>query len=116
MKRYPRIPPTARPKTRRLRAAGRPASRTDGIIWRMRTSFLRIPFLAFAFLAASLAFAQAPAPRPAPIPDVIFVPTPQDVVDEMLRLADVKKGDVLYDLGSGDGRIPVTAAKRYGVR
>lgn len=49
-------------------------------------------------------------------PDVIYVPTPQEVVEDMLRLADVKKGDVLYDLGSGDGRIPVTAARKYGVR
>lgn len=49
-------------------------------------------------------------------PDVIFVPTPQEVVEDMLRLADVKKGDVLYDLGSGDGRIPVTAARKYGIR
>jgi ribosomal protein L11 methylase PrmA len=49
-------------------------------------------------------------------PDVIFVPTPQEVVEDMLRLANVKQGDVLYDLGSGDGRIPVTAAKLYGVR
>jgi len=50
------------------------------------------------------------------VPDVIFVPTPQDVVDEMLKMAKGRKGDVLYDLGSGDGRIAVTAAKRYGVR
>jgi ribosomal protein L11 methylase PrmA len=50
------------------------------------------------------------------LPDVIFVPTPQEVVEDMLRLADVKKGDVLYDLGSGDGRIPVTAARLHGVR
>ena len=49
-------------------------------------------------------------------PDVIYVPTPEDVVDEMLRMADVKEGDVLYDLGSGDGRIPITAAKRFKVR
>lgn len=49
-------------------------------------------------------------------PDVRYVPTPQDVVDEMLRMASVKKGDVLYDLGSGDGRIPITAAKKFGVR
>ena len=55
-------------------------------------------------------------PRRNQAPDVIFVPTPQEVVDEMLRLANVKKGDVLYDLGSGDGRIPVTAAKKFGVR
>lgn len=49
-------------------------------------------------------------------PDVIFVPTPQEVVDAMLKLADVHKGDVVYDLGCGDGRIVATAAKRYGVR
>jgi ribosomal protein L11 methylase PrmA len=49
-------------------------------------------------------------------PDVIFVPTPQSVVDEMLKVANVKPGDVLYDLGSGDGRIVIAAAKRFGVR
>jgi SAM-dependent methyltransferase len=49
-------------------------------------------------------------------PDVIYVPTPQPVVDAMLKLAKVKKGDILYDLGSGDGRIPITAAERYGIR
>jgi tRNA G37 N-methylase Trm5 len=49
-------------------------------------------------------------------PDVIFVPTPPETVDEMLRQAHLKKGDVLYDLGSGDGRIPIAAAKQYGVR
>lgn len=49
-------------------------------------------------------------------PDVVFVPTPQEVVDQMLALAKVTKDDVLYDLGSGDGRIPVTAAQRFGTR
>ncbi len=48
--------------------------------------------------------------------DVVYVPTPYDVVDEMLRLAGVGKGDVLYDLGSGDGRIPIAAAKQFGIR
>ena len=48
--------------------------------------------------------------------EIPFVPTPTDVVDKMLELAQVKKGDVLYDLGSGDGRIVIRAAKKYGVR
>ncbi len=56
------------------------------------------------------------APRPAREPDVIYVPTPEPVVDAMLNLAGVKAGDVLYDLGSGDGRIPIAAAQRFGVR
>jgi SAM-dependent methyltransferase len=43
-----------------------------------------------------------------------YVPTPQDVVDRMLALADVTSKDVVYDLGCGDGRIPITAAKKYG--
>ena len=49
-------------------------------------------------------------------PDVIYVPTPQHVVDKMLELAEVKKDDLLYDLGCGDGRIVVTAAKKYGCK
>jgi cyclopropane fatty-acyl-phospholipid synthase-like methyltransferase len=47
---------------------------------------------------------------------VPFVPTGQKVVEKMLELAEVKKGDVLYDLGSGDGRIVITAAKKYGIK
>ncbi len=43
---------------------------------------------------------------------VPFVPTPQEVVDKMIELGGVKKGDVVYDLGSGDGRIVITAAKK----
>jgi cyclopropane fatty-acyl-phospholipid synthase-like methyltransferase len=49
-------------------------------------------------------------------PDVKFVPTPQNVVVAMLNLAKVTPADVVYDLGSGDGRIPITAAKEYGAR
>jgi SAM-dependent methyltransferase len=48
--------------------------------------------------------------------DVPYVPTPQPVVEEMLRLAQVGPDDLVYDLGSGDGRIVITAAERYGAR
>ncbi len=48
--------------------------------------------------------------------DVPFVSTPQDVVDKMLQLAKLEKDDLVYDLGCGDGRIPVTAAKMYGCK
>src|ERR671923_1681557 len=80
---------------------------------------LRAFFLFLAlFATASAAPARAEQATQAPLrtPDVIFVPTPQEVVDAMLKLAKVSKNDVVYDLGSGDGRIPITAAKTYGAR
>ncbi|QRO02475.1 class I SAM-dependent methyltransferase [Archangium violaceum] len=55
------------------------------------------------------------ADLPERAPDVPYVPTSQNLVDAMLELAGVRQGDVVYDLGSGDGRIVVTAAKKYGV-
>ncbi|HYF17025.1 MAG TPA: methyltransferase domain-containing protein [Ramlibacter sp.] len=69
-----------------------------------------------ASAAATLCPAAVWAQREAPKLDVPYVPTPQDVVDGMLDLAGVKKGDVLYDLGCGDGRIVITAAKERGAR
>lgn len=54
--------------------------------------------------------------RPSREPDVIYVPTPHEVVDKMLELADVRPGEIVYDLGCGDGRIPVAAAKKFGVK
>jgi precorrin-6B methylase 2 len=78
---------------------------------------LRTCVLSLAVVAAVVAPAQAQtAPAPLRSPDVIFVPTPQEVVDAMLKLAKVTKNDVVYDLGSGDGRIPITAARTYGAR
>ena len=71
-----------------------------------------------AVLAASpavVAHAQTAAPATRR-PDVIYVPTPEEVVDAMLQVAKVTKNDVIYDLGSGDGRIPIAAAKKYGAR
>lgn len=77
---------------------------------------LRTCVLSVAILAAVVTPALAQTPAPLRSPDVIFVPTPQEVVDAMLKLAKVTKNDVVYDLGSGDGRIPITAAKTYGAR
>jgi ubiquinone/menaquinone biosynthesis C-methylase UbiE len=74
---------------------------------------LTLALLALLFAVPAPAQQEAAASR---APDVIYVPTPQEVVDRMLEVAGVKKGDVLYDLGSGDGRIPVTAAKKFGIR
>ena len=54
-----------------------------------------------------------PGPRQSLAP---YVPTPDDVVDRMLAFADVTKSDVVYDLGCGDGRIPIAAARKFGAR
>lgn len=51
-----------------------------------------------------------------PTPDIHFVPTPRAIVDAMLELAELQPADVIYDLGSGDGRIVITAAQKYGTR
>lgn len=64
-----------------------------------------------ALKAAGLAGTTAQQPSLAP-----YVPTPQDVVERMLELASVGRDDVVYDLGSGDGRLVITAAKKYGAR
>lgn len=76
---------------------------------------LAMLLLALSFaLTGRLALAQAqPAP---PKLDVPYVPTPQNVVEKMLDLGKVGKNDVLYDLGCGDGRIVITAAKERGAR
>jgi SAM-dependent methyltransferase len=69
-----------------------------------------------AVLTLACAAAGATAQTATPALDVPYVPTPERVVNAMLKLAQVRRGDVLYDLGSGDGRIVIAAAKRYGVR
>jgi ribosomal protein L11 methylase PrmA len=83
----------------------------------MTSRFIALGLAAAVLAAPSLASAQATATQtPTRRPDVIYVPTPQEVVDAMLQVAKVTKNDVVYDLGTGDGRIPVTAAKTYGAR
>jgi SAM-dependent methyltransferase len=84
-----------------------------------------------AFIVAACAAAQnaevrkqdpqpaTPAPTQPPTAvkkDVPYVPTPQNVVDEMLTLANVSKNDVVYDLGCGDGRLVITAVKKFGAK
>jgi SAM-dependent methyltransferase len=70
-----------------------------------------------AILLAVLSVATlAASQQPKRTPDIHFVPTPEEVVDAMLRLAEVGPNDIVYDLGSGDGRIPIAAARRFGAR
>ena len=73
---------------------------------------------ALAVLLAFVSIAPGAAQKTGPVrqPDVIYVPTPSSVVDAMLKLAKITSSDVVYDLGSGDGRIPIAAAKMYGAR
>jgi SAM-dependent methyltransferase len=82
---------------------------------------MQVVALVFCFGSAALILAETSASPAEPkgsaaIPDILFIPTPNDVVDRMLELAGVKKQDLVYDLGCGDGRIVVAAAKKFGCR
>jgi Methyltransferase domain len=84
-----------------------------------RSRLLAAPFVAAWCVLSVPALAQSAQPVPAqeqPKLDVIYVPTPQEVVDRMLEMAQVRKDDFVIDLGCGDGRMPITAAKAYGAR
>ena len=73
--------------------------------------------IAHAYEPGRILLSQAQTAAPARRgPDVIFVPTPNEVVDKMLEMAKVTAKDVVYDLGCGDGRIVITAAQKYGCR
>lgn len=78
----------------------------------------KILWMAFALLLCQgLRGYESPLPpQGKQVPDVVYVGTPYDVVSAMLKLAHVKKEDLVYDLGCGDGRMIVLAAKRYGCR
>jgi precorrin-6B methylase 2 len=78
---------------------------------RVMSSFVLALALTFV---APLSAEQAATQAPLRSPDVIFVPTPPEVVAAMLKVAKVGKGDIVYDLGSGDGRIPIAAVKDFG--
>ena len=74
--------------------------------------FHKATYSAFALLVFSASLATAQTSQP----EVPYVPTTDEAVQVMLKLADVKKADVIYDLGCGDGRIIIAAAKNYGAR
>jgi SAM-dependent methyltransferase len=78
---------------------------------KLRKSFSRSHFIAAVLSVSALAAQQA---VPLKTPEVPFVPTSEEAVHAMLRLAGVKKTDIVYDLGCGDGRIVVAAAKDFG--
>jgi SAM-dependent methyltransferase len=78
------------------------------IPWRLALALILLQCLA---IRANLRLVEAQEGKIVP-----YVPTPPEVVERMLELAQVKQGDVVYDLGSGDGRIVIAAAKKYGVR
>ena len=80
----------------------------------MRGGIVMIAWLALISGGRQESLADASSGRGAP--DVVYVATPSDVVAQMLRLANVTEQDVVYDLGCGDGRIVVRAAKQYGAR
>ena len=80
---------------------------------RLIVSAVLFYIVAAAGTASGQATAQAPALRS---PDVIFVPTPPETVEAMLKLAKVGPNDVVYDLGSGDGRIPIAAVQTFKAR
>ena len=85
----------------------------------MTIRFIALGLAAALLAAPAVASAQAtatPTPTATRRPDVIYVPTPEEVVEAMLQVAKVTKNDIVYDLGTGDGRIPITAAKKYGAR
>jgi precorrin-6B methylase 2 len=88
---------------------------------KLRTAdMLRAVFYVLVFVGAmsGISCGEQPALAPSSLraPDVHYEPTPPEVVDVMLRLANVKAGDVVYDLGCGDGRIVITAARDFGAR
>lgn len=79
----------------------------------LRTTAVTLTLALSATLVGAAHGPAAPSTQPSLAP---YVPTPQDVVEKMLELAAVGSGDVVYDLGCGDGRTVITAAKKYGAR
>ncbi len=82
---------------------------------RVRAGIIVVAVTVTCGLGLRLAESRPPVPQEH-TPDVVYVGTPYDIVSRMIKLAGVKPGDVVYDLGCGDGRMIVLAAKKYGCR
>jgi cyclopropane fatty-acyl-phospholipid synthase-like methyltransferase len=82
----------------------------------MRTLIPAVAVLALALVLEGPAVTAQQADKPVRPPDIYWVPTQDPVVDAMLKMAKVSKTDVVYDLGCGDGKIVIAAARQYGAR
>src|SRR5262245_15560671 len=91
-----------------------------GMVKRRRAGGLRTILCAIVLAGSVACISHGEQPIFGPtslrVPDVHYEPTPPDVVEVMLRLANVKADDVVYDLGCGDGRIVITAVRQFGAR
>lgn len=81
----------------------------------MKYKFLIVVCVCYLFVFSGIAVQTASA-QDKKEPDVVYVPTPNDIVSKMLKAVDLKKSDVIFDLGCGDGRIVITAARKYGCK
>ena len=82
----------------------------------MRVRRLTVPLVFLVLCVGTVTARQAPQQPALRAPDVIYVPTPHEVVEAMLKLAKVGPNDVVFDLGSGDGRIPIAAVQKFNAK
>lgn len=94
----------------------KPQKKEKEMVKIVRKGLIIFSTITLMVFVASVSAASESERRPSRQPDIHFVPTPHEVVEIMLRLADVTKDDVVYDLGCGDGRIVIAAAKEAGVK
>ena len=82
----------------------------------MRLALFLVCTVSWCTMPSAVGAGAARQSQPARTPDIHFTPTRHNIADAMLQLAKVGPTDVVYDLGSGDGRIPIIAAQKYGAR